>query len=174
MFINLLMTKSIFFIALLFLVCSCFRNSYQVEVQTLAEINELGDYTFSIIHSEKMDEVVEKDIHTILQKKGFISTKKDFRFAIFYTIFPSKVRLNSIDNYYNSGIKSQVLVSNLKPARTMLIQVMDTEKQTIVFHVTISGFKDAVISRNQFKNILQKAFHDFSIEHKPLIFVSNV
>lgn len=174
MFINLLMTKHIFFIGLLFLVCSCFRNSYQVEVQTLAQINELSDNTFSIIRSERVDELVEKDIQTILQKKGFKSAKKDFRFAVFYTIFPSKVRLNSIDNYYSSGIKSQVLVSNLKPARTMLIQVMDTEKQNIVFHVTISGFKDAVIGRNQFKNILQNAFHNFSIEHKPLIFVSNV
>ena len=51
---------------------------------------------------------------------------------------------------------------------------MDTKKQNIVFHVTISGFKNAVIGRNQFKNILQNAFHDFSIEHKPLIFVSDV
>lgn len=174
MFINLLMTKYIFCIGLLFLVCSCFRNSYQVEVQTLAQINELSDNTFSVIQSERVDELVEKDINTILQKKGFKSAKKDFRFAVFYTIFPSKVRLNSIDNYYSSGVKSQVLVSNLKPARTMLIQVMDTKKQNIVFHVTISGFKDAVIGRNQFKNILQKAFFDFSIEHKPLIFVSNV
>ncbi len=167
------MTKNIFLIGLLFLISSCSRISYQVEVQNLAQINELSDNSFSIIRSERVNDEIESELKAILQKKGFVSTKKDFRYALFYTTFTSKDRLKSIDNYYYSGIKSPVLVSSLKPARTMLIQVMDTEKHNIVFNATISGFKDAKISRNQFKNILQKVFHDFYMEHKPLIFVSN-
>ena len=174
MIINYFLKKYCFCIGILFLISSCSRIPYQVEVQNFSHLNDFSDNSFSIIRSEKPIEGIDNEINTILTKKGFISSKRDFRFAVFYTTFNSKVRLNSVENYYRSALKVPVLVSNLKLAQTILIQVMDIQTQNIVFNINIGGFTDTIISKNQFESILQRGFHEFYIEHKPFIFVSNV
>jgi hypothetical protein len=141
---------------------SCTKGPYHVENYNSKVFPGNRLFTYSIVNESKSGEIINLEIENVFKSKGMMRVNSNYDCAVFVKTFRDLTDFKSVDEF-EVGHSKYSRISNQRRKNVLLIQIMETETQKIVYRSLNSNIPSK-ISDNQLKSIIQSSLKEFNQE----------